>query len=347
MKIRKLNSLRGLAALIVLVSHYSNESGLWGGALGSGAGQFGVMLFFLLSSFLVAYLYLEKPPTPCAIKSYAIARIARVIPLFIAVVIACFTAQLSGPSIFSDIAFNINSTNSLLSHLFFLYGENVLWTIPPEIQFYILFLCAWLLRPHFRNGIFLLSLLVLIAYSFRMWPQTHTTTIFGLSVTLNILTALPYFTLGGLLGYTFRYWQPPAWLCSHWFVTALLLVPLLYPMIFFELTGYSHDMWLDPAIFICISIIFFAVVFLVPPNNPLLENRIGDMVGEISYSLYLLHYPLLLALKKMNLTSGVLGLLLFLFLSFVLAAISFKLFEAPMRQKIRALYQPNRVSNGF
>jgi peptidoglycan/LPS O-acetylase OafA/YrhL len=60
MEIRKLNSLRGLAALIVLVSHYSNESGLLGRALGIGAGQFGVMIFFPLSSFLISYLYLDR-----------------------------------------------------------------------------------------------------------------------------------------------------------------------------------------------------------------------------------------------------------------------------------------------
>ncbi|MEQ1738775.1 MAG: hypothetical protein ABL884_02625 [Methyloglobulus sp.] len=37
-EIRKLNSLRGFAALIVLISHYSNL-GLWGKTLGNGAGQ--------------------------------------------------------------------------------------------------------------------------------------------------------------------------------------------------------------------------------------------------------------------------------------------------------------------
>jgi hypothetical protein len=46
-EIRKLNSLRGLAALIVVISHFSNHSHLFNGMLGQGAGQLGVMLFFI------------------------------------------------------------------------------------------------------------------------------------------------------------------------------------------------------------------------------------------------------------------------------------------------------------
>lgn len=49
----ELDGLRGLAAYIVLVSHASNMTGLWGTLLGNGAGQFGVMLFFVLSGFLM------------------------------------------------------------------------------------------------------------------------------------------------------------------------------------------------------------------------------------------------------------------------------------------------------
>ena len=89
MEIRKLNSLRGIAALIVLVSHYSNESGLLGKALGSGGGQFGVMLFFLLSAFLISYLYLHQQPRRPQLTAYFRARAGRVLPLFLFTVLAC------------------------------------------------------------------------------------------------------------------------------------------------------------------------------------------------------------------------------------------------------------------
>lgn len=44
MEIRKLNMIRGIAAIIVIVSHFSNGTKWLGGILGAGAGQFGVML---------------------------------------------------------------------------------------------------------------------------------------------------------------------------------------------------------------------------------------------------------------------------------------------------------------
>jgi peptidoglycan/LPS O-acetylase OafA/YrhL len=44
-----LDGLRGLAALLVVLSHFSNRTGMWGVRLGDGGGQIGVMLFFLVS----------------------------------------------------------------------------------------------------------------------------------------------------------------------------------------------------------------------------------------------------------------------------------------------------------
>ena len=67
MEIRKLNTLRGLAALIVVVSHYSNATLIMGGLLGFGGGQFGVMIFFVLSGFLMSYLYLGREFTASSV----------------------------------------------------------------------------------------------------------------------------------------------------------------------------------------------------------------------------------------------------------------------------------------
>ena len=63
MQIRRLNTLRAIAALIVLVGHYSNRAQLWDAVLGTRAPQLGVMLFFLLSAFLMSALYIGRAPT--------------------------------------------------------------------------------------------------------------------------------------------------------------------------------------------------------------------------------------------------------------------------------------------
>jgi peptidoglycan/LPS O-acetylase OafA/YrhL len=58
-QIRVLNTLRGIAALIVVIAHYSRSTGLLGGYSRRGSGQLGV-IFFMISGFLMTYIYLGK-----------------------------------------------------------------------------------------------------------------------------------------------------------------------------------------------------------------------------------------------------------------------------------------------
>ena len=355
MKIRRLNALRGLAAFIVLVSHYSNASGLWNGMLGWGGGQFGVMIFFLLSAFLMAYLYLETPPSFSAVKKYAIARIARVAPLFLLVVVVSYAVKCGNVVFFRDVVYNIPDIRSLLSNLILMQGESVLWTIPPEIHFYIFFLFIWVARPRFLNWIWVywgILGLILAAYVIKMacillapphgTPLFIQTTFFGLPATLYIATVLHYFITGLFFGHLFNCWHPPDRLRRHWFAFALFGLPFLYPQVITRIAGIHYGwelVWWNLAIFVCVSFIFFVAVFLVPPKNPFLENKIADKLGEISYSIYLLHFPVLSALKKTKLaTADIRGLLLFLVLSVTIASLSFSFFERPMRLKIRSYF---------
>ncbi|MEO0035979.1 MAG: hypothetical protein RLZZ501_2002, partial [Pseudomonadota bacterium] len=59
-----LDGLRGFAAAIVLFSHFSNAFNLWDRLFGAGAGQHGVLLFFVLSGFLIAHLHLGQSAGP-------------------------------------------------------------------------------------------------------------------------------------------------------------------------------------------------------------------------------------------------------------------------------------------
>jgi peptidoglycan/LPS O-acetylase OafA/YrhL len=58
-------------------------------------------------------------------------------------------------------------------------------------------------------------------------------------------------------------------------------------------------------------------------------------VGRISYSAYLLHYPVLRLYKHLGLASGGLGLLLFVISILAIGQISFMSFESPARSMIR------------
>jgi len=96
-----------------------------------GFGVIGVMLFFVLSGFLMGSLYLSKPANFSSVSGFVNKRFARVYPLYFVVLVLFGTAYgLSGFEIFT--------------HLVFLDGQYVFWTVLVEVKFYGLFIILWL-----------------------------------------------------------------------------------------------------------------------------------------------------------------------------------------------------------
>jgi peptidoglycan/LPS O-acetylase OafA/YrhL len=84
-----------------------------------------VMLFFLLSAFLMSVLYWDKEPTLENLLAFMRARFARVLPLYLLIVVVSFAFRWP---------YAVNDVGMFASHLFFLHGTSSLWTIPPEVQ---------------------------------------------------------------------------------------------------------------------------------------------------------------------------------------------------------------------
>jgi len=104
-----------------------------------------------------------------------------------------------------------------------------------------------------------------------------------------------------------------------------------------SLTGHQHGMWQDVGVLFVVSFVFFCITFLVPDNTLLMSNPVGDFFGKISYSLYLLHMPVLKLLKTPVTDSPVLLLPLFLSLAIGVSYLSFRVIECPARHAIRCL----------
>ena len=136
-------------------------------------------------------------------------------------------------------------------------------------------------------------------------------------------------------------WKAPGALRSSVYLLSLLLIPLLFPVIFMSLTGHQHGMWQDVGVLFVVSFVFFSITFLVPDNALLMCNPVGDFFGKISYSLYLLHMPMLNLLKTPITESPVLLLPLFLSLAIIVSYLSFRVIEGPARHAIRCLAYRN------
>jgi len=135
-KIVSLTSLRGIAALFVVISHLASQS-LYTSQQLLGIGELGVSIFFSLSGFLMEYLYLLKPFDNNSAIQYVISRFSRIAPAYLIVVVASYVIYN-----FFDPTYTIAITNqNILRHLLFSGNVSVLWSIPPEVQFYAVFSC--------------------------------------------------------------------------------------------------------------------------------------------------------------------------------------------------------------
>jgi peptidoglycan/LPS O-acetylase OafA/YrhL len=226
--------------------------------------------------------------------------------------------------------------SALLGHLLFIYGEDVLWSIPPEVQFYFIFIFFWVLAKNRSGYVYLSMLAVMILLFLTNFPRIAGD-VNGVPYNFfNVLRTLPFFFVGVVFGMQYRTLKVPDYLRKHWFILALCLIPLMYPEFSPVNTADKVRMWLSYEVLLIMSSVFFCIVFLVPDNNVLLVNKFGDFIGKISYSLYLLHMPIIIKVNQLEL-SVEMKLLLSLILSVLVAYVSYQYFERPVSKAIRKL----------
>ena len=132
-----LDGLRGVAVLIVVLSHLSNaELFLLPGLDFRGTGKYGVFLFFVLSAFLLTRPLLGSSFPLADAKGwarYALRRILRVFPLYwLALLVNWGVTQWAPTPAMPSL-----STDELVRHLLLQEGKGVYWTIPVECSYYL------------------------------------------------------------------------------------------------------------------------------------------------------------------------------------------------------------------
>lgn len=327
--IHALNSLRGAAALIVVLAHYSKSSMLFGGLTGRGAGQLGVMLFFLISGFLMAHLYLEDPFNKKEIKKYISARFARIFPLvFVILSLSYISFWFIEDRV---VLYNIQTFGRYLSHILLLEGKSVFWTIPPEVHFYFIFILFWFLFQ-FNKSLSVVAGLLTFWFIYTYNFPSYSGSIVDIRYHFQIFKVLHYFLMGMFLGWLYNQLNINEKFKKNWFVVLILFIPILFPQIFEIIFGLTHDIWRDIRVFITLSFVFFVLVFLVPEKNKLLNNKIGDFIGKISFSVYLLHMPILKFFKPYSASSPMFYFIIFTTCVILASFLSFKFIENPSRK---------------
>ena len=278
-----LTGLRALAIGLVLISHMAIAQGLPRPWMIKGSGQLGVMLFFLLSGYLMARIYGTQAPDRQLVRRFTLARAGRVLPAYLVVIAVSFAVAPWDPLW----PYQIVDLPTLARHLLMIEGQNALWAVPIEVQFYAVFLVVWLIgRGRFFHLLVLIALPLCWLLNFgAVLPD---------AATRPLAIYLPYFLGGCALGL----WLPgeirlPGWAGWLLCVVASLALLLAFPYLRRHF-GAELPMWRDPIVFVTIVMVFLATLWRAGAFA-LLTHPVAVWVGTISYGLYLWN-PLALSL---------------------------------------------------
>lgn len=335
-----LDALRGLAALLVVVSHLDNAGmGLLPGYSFSGIGKYGVFLFFTLSAYLLTDALLAKPTaellTAATWRRYAARRIRRIYPLYVVVLLA--GTLLAGSGWVIPLA-----PREALAHLTLQAGKDVYWSVPVEFKYYLVipFLalaCHGLRRlaPWLAPA----AVLGALGLAAGLWPASASV-ING----IDLGPYLPLFLAGSLVAAVQHTPLPARWRRGHrhaprfaglTLVVAALLLVALVPESLRRLglpvaNDVLHRAYPGFAL-------LWAVVLLALPHLRGVEAscrhgrwRWLARVGEASFSLYLLHMSVLLGLLQAGATGPLVGWLA-LALALAAAFVGERCIERPTR----------------
>ncbi len=354
----ELECLRGVAILMVFAFH------AYGISLGTEmrehsilmsyivSGNSGVTLFFVLSGFLLSLPWLNflqgnTASVPNILNFYR-SRFLRIIPLYyLAILVSVLAtgkvAVGASAAVFSFIGFDI-----------FPYSV-VWWTLATEVQFYLLLPVLFMAWSHSR----LTRAVLLLA--FCVWAYSYITLVLfnGLPpesmkyfYTKSLFGRFPAFLIGILAAALYLKLKSQAGLDKH--KNSLKYVSLVMSIGFIFVLGVvlqksaimgdaeAEKFWHIRHVYEALlwAALMLTLILGKPIGSIVLTNRAMAITGKISYSLYLVHVPILFyVIYPVKNSLGVseysaspylyVYALLSLFASLVLAICTYKLIELP------------------
>ena len=345
-KTKKFDSLqifRGLAALSVVVFHAANSIDYFIGKIPDGwfsifkHGFLGVDFFFVLSGYIIMSNHFDDKKSIAALKIYITKRAFRIFPIYWVVSIALLASY----TLLPGLSAGPREDFSLLSSLLLLPGAtppalNVAWTLIHELMFYMVFVCFFISNRLFI--IFVSGWMLAIAadtWLFGFSPQVdgfipqiyNDTTHAFLAYFLNPLNL--EFMLGMGTAYLAR--RVANNHVSTWiFFGGFLIFGLLLLWPFAQCCRMVFGL--------PFAALVLGAVWLERQNKLFLPHWL-IILGDASYSIYLIHNPLVSLtsrlVKHLGFTSWEFGILIDVIAS-VIVGVLFHLFvEKPLMRLFR------------
>jgi peptidoglycan/LPS O-acetylase OafA/YrhL len=317
--LNSLTGLRGLAALAVTISHLPAFSKISISSAGT-IGSFSVAIFFTLSGFLMGYIYAGKRFNNKSVGDYIISRISRIAPAYLTIVIVSFILFS-----FIDSTFPIQiDVDNLLRHLLFSGNQNILWSIPPEIQFYGLFIIFWFaMNSVFVNKkftcIIMFAILCLLMMAFA-----HKTP--GTFVGSNI----EFFALGVIAGLLRK--KTTSKRLQNNAISIQLIIIIAFSYFIIDIVDHNQtvaEFWNHQYYAVIASVLIYFISFQTTLTQILFNNNAMQKLGVWSFSLYLTHIITMHYFSKIIMIDTFLESILIVAVSIAASFFFHKLIELP------------------
>ena len=320
-RFRSLDSFRGLAALVVVVHHVilSLPDGIRGQLdfiefpLGM-AGRFAVMLFFALSGFVLSLPYFAG--TNLAYGPYLVRRFSRLYPPFaFAVLISAFLCWLLGGPVLPIASSWLNdpwskppTTGVVLSHLLMvgigirqsISLDGPIWSLIIEMRVSLIFpLLVLYIRRFGLAGLAVALVVAFVCAKGQVALGENTAGLVGESLAGTLLLTGRYtvmFLLGVMLAARLdrireAFLQiPPMFLAMIFCAMVCIWMVVAYTRVMEPHRGFLDVFSGIFTLYMIISCVAF------PKVSAMLSGRVCLWLGDISYSLYLIHLPVLMSM---------------------------------------------------
>ncbi|WP_140985824.1 acyltransferase family protein [Asticcacaulis tiandongensis] len=331
-----LDALRGGAALLVITAHsleHSKFTELWNGLfswISYGAfGVAGVAVFFFVSGYIIP-ISLEKRGD---IKLFFISRALRIYPLYIFIYFLTILASGQINFLFSP-DFLPNLTAHLLFVQEYVKQQNYVggsWTLSLEAIWYIGFAFLFFTKLN-RNNIFIIVSVTgvcLIAQALSLF-----------------VTPLPLGRLSMLVAcvtgmFFYRYSAGQMDLRQFTFFVSTLLLTILANLTVRTFAESDNPSMLNDLIAWVIATTIFIFVF-ANRHSRFWNAAFLRWLGEVSYSLYLLHSVIIILLLRLTPLTGLWFILTVFITTIPLALLTFKYIETPPIKLGRSLANTRR-----
>lgn len=286
-EIRSLNTVRGVAAVMVAVYHAPM---LFGVATILPHAYLAVDLFFVLSGFVMLHVYEPRIKAGMSFPRFLQLRAARLYPLLVIATLGGFalwtaTAMAKGQRFDADTLTSLG-LNLMLAprqlavstagqvYPFVVHSWSITWELVICVAMFL-----WLTT--LRRGALVIAVLAALALGFVAHDQGRldggwTTETFW----IGGLRALSAFSAGVVVRQVTRAWTPPRGLKLAAAVAAALILGYVVLV--------PRDMWWIDYLAATVG---FPLLLMAAASSRggLLETPLGDRLGEASYSVYLLH----------------------------------------------------------